>query len=454
MLPRDSLCLEPFDTDVPQLPARSRLFALPPIGVGTENMEGLASYVTRLARAHSVAPWRLLRDEFDKDGHLRPFWELARYKITLDGLGRTAQIMSAIAMELTTVPEVRYLTLLPLSDLLPVNCTSLLAKEVRWCPRCLDAMIRHGQEPYRPLVWSFALYRACHVHKMPLVAACGQCGKKQKFLPDYPDLGHCGYCGSSLAERSNQARTTCAEPLDLWSASSIAHLVAHFPDLEGTPLRKQLAQFLGQAVNELAGGHRWRFCVTLGIHTPSIDKILRRDGRTRFLRLLTLAYGMNILPAAMLLPGGARPRTLRMVPPQLRREWKLEPLSEQRKKQIHEELVRIVADANDVRSGLAVSRALGTEAHRLIYWFPVEYSAICMRHLHMRKQAMLKRKASEREIVKEAVRRVASRGVFPSIRQVAKEVRPNRLVLARPDLMEAYYGMVREYTSAAECKLR
>ena len=51
--------LEPYESwnlDLPLLPKRSRLYHLEPIAIGTTYVEGLISYVCRLAEAHCVSP--------------------------------------------------------------------------------------------------------------------------------------------------------------------------------------------------------------------------------------------------------------------------------------------------------------------------------------------------------------------------------------------------------------
>ena len=51
------------DLTPPELPSRSRLYYLEPIGVGTAQVESLTSYLSRLARAHSVSSRRLAMAE-------------------------------------------------------------------------------------------------------------------------------------------------------------------------------------------------------------------------------------------------------------------------------------------------------------------------------------------------------------------------------------------------------
>ena len=47
----------------PNLPARSRLYSLLPMGIGSALVESLTSYMMRLAEAHAVSPGTLVRQE-------------------------------------------------------------------------------------------------------------------------------------------------------------------------------------------------------------------------------------------------------------------------------------------------------------------------------------------------------------------------------------------------------
>ena len=61
---------EPCDLAVKPVTARSRLYSLPPIGLGTALVESLSSYVVRLAEAHAVSAADLVRRELSR--HTNP----------------------------------------------------------------------------------------------------------------------------------------------------------------------------------------------------------------------------------------------------------------------------------------------------------------------------------------------------------------------------------------------
>src|SRR5512133_3794891 len=61
--------LEAWDLAVPSLTARSRLYSLAPIGIGTSFVESLSGYVERLAEAHAVSAGSLIgRELFGRPG--------------------------------------------------------------------------------------------------------------------------------------------------------------------------------------------------------------------------------------------------------------------------------------------------------------------------------------------------------------------------------------------------
>src|SRR5688572_16667853 len=71
-----------WDLSSPRMSARSELYHLPPIGVGTPFVEALSSYFRRLANAHCLTPGLLFQKKIapllDKSYLVRPggFWSV------------------------------------------------------------------------------------------------------------------------------------------------------------------------------------------------------------------------------------------------------------------------------------------------------------------------------------------------------------------------------------------
>jgi hypothetical protein len=126
---------EMWEVTVPTIPARSRLYPLEPIGMGTPQVESLSSYLARLAEGHSVLLSKLVRREilpcFGRPhlrGNITAFW--MNYARAMNGLSRWAKDLVQVLEELTKQPDLHLLTLLPWSEVL--NGRGLLRRNRAW----------------------------------------------------------------------------------------------------------------------------------------------------------------------------------------------------------------------------------------------------------------------------------------------------------------------------------
>lgn len=428
------------DLSIPDLPPRSRLFALRPVGLGTDHVEGLTSYLTRLARAHAVSPRRLVREELvpacrgDFSSAARRTSNLG----TLDGLDRYAEAFAAATAELTTVKEVRFLTLLPLAGVLPACGAGVMATHPRWCDDCWSEAREKGEDASRPLVWSLDLYRICHRHGRPLSSQCPRCGAPQTFLPCFPDLMRCLRCGGFLVADRPAAWST--PPPELWMAKALADLVAHLPMLDDTAALANFHACLMHAVLESAEGNRAELCRRIGMPRPTLANWLRRGGRPRLRQLLLVSYGVGIMPADLLLPH-AFPGELKVVPAHVeRRALRARPadLTEVRRK-----LASIADDPTDNRPLLEVARTVGWRRWRLKYWFPEEYATIGAKHARASALATAERRRADYQVVADVVRGMLVRGQYPGRRKVTEQIYRLGMSLSRPDMLEAYRETLR-----------
>lgn len=188
--------------DTPALPTRSTLVSLEPIGLGTAQVEGLASYVTRLAQAHAVHVSTLVR-EVIAPAFVAAYPDQARRKVTaaslimINGLNDFNDRVSSVLANLTLQPGLDRLTLLAWRDLL-AN-TQLLRETRAWCPACYTHWHTTQSPVYDPLIWSIALVQTCPYHDCPLLFRCPQCQSSQPIIPNAPILDHCRQCGHWLA---------------------------------------------------------------------------------------------------------------------------------------------------------------------------------------------------------------------------------------------------------------
>lgn len=444
MWPRDPQTLPELESLDFTIPQRSCLYRPMPMGSAACQIEGQLSYLVRLAQAHSVNPRRLVRTVFATDNlairHLSYTGFFARHAGTINGLGKYAELFQDETVRLTGASFLRHMSLLPLKELLPPNGAGLLAPKLRWCPCCVSEMVESGEDVYRPLAWSFDLYRVCIRHGVQLQDTCGQCGRSQPFIPRYPDLGRCDYCGGMLAN-SEQDRSTSR--LDRWVSKAISDIVQHLTALDGAATASRFAAFMKMAVVHFSDGNRSEFCECIGMQPWALTRWLSGGERPTLPQFLSVCYGLGVMPSKLFLsePEDILPSmrdTLRPVPEKLFGRAERPLLGVRARRKVAKDLDAIINNPDDVRSLPTVAKSLGLTRSCLKYWFPAEYASIQDKHKSARKLRMASREQSERDAVVSVVRLMRERGEYPSRRKVNTELLKQKMSLIRPELMQVY----------------
>lgn len=196
------------------------LFSLPMRGLGTQDVEALSSYIHRLAIAHGVSAWQLLKQI------------LARYRLgapetieatsSIDSSGdmnvyirpnlATAQLVKILS-QATRDESLRCGTFLALSDALD-RSAGTFAPRMRWCPACMGEFQASKDGGYFKLVWQLEAVTHCPTHRTRLLNQCGACGSHQSSRRMRRDCTSCGTCGSPLSTRPKSQHSW--EPLESW----------------------------------------------------------------------------------------------------------------------------------------------------------------------------------------------------------------------------------------------
>jgi hypothetical protein len=134
-----------WDLKLPEIPARSRLYHLKPLGVGTPNVESLTSYLQRLANEHCVTTGKLIITEIARHCGRRSLTHkiesisqilgIGQRRTALNGTGLMAANLIHALEVLTLRQDLRFLTLLFWEQVLSVR--SLLRRFRAWCPTCV-----------------------------------------------------------------------------------------------------------------------------------------------------------------------------------------------------------------------------------------------------------------------------------------------------------------------------
>lgn len=431
------------------LPPRSVLYRIPPLGMGTGQAEGLLSYLVRLAAAHSVNPRRLVREVFAADdpefAKLYSAGFFIRHAGTINGLGKYAELFLKEIAKLTTADFLRPMTLLPLQALLPPNGQGLLTRHPRWCPSCLQEMVKSG-DAYRPLTWSCELYRVCLRHGVSMADVCPHCGKTQPFIARYPDLARCDHCGRVLWNgRLNRKRVSVA---DRWIAEALEDLVGvHFAELDGRVTSENWREFTRLQVARFARGNRAALCRSLGLRRWVLTGWLTKGEDPSMPQLLSICYCLDAKPTAILLA------SYEQSPQVEERNWRRSNgapfkrksrsiLTPVRRKELACRVNKLANGLNACGSLAAVAKSLGLNRSTLTYWFPAACRRIVERHQCAQKQLMTGRVSRDRQVLLDIVRNIEARGAYPSRHKVNGELRKIGLSLARPDLLAIYRNCV------------
>lgn len=200
---------------LPIVPPRSILYSIPPIGIGTGDVEGLTSYICRLAEAHCVSPTNLLRYQIEPatgNGRVK-----AAKSVNLQshpsGDNRVAVRYVEALEYLTMQPNLSELTLSSwlmgkrpigniLTSLFVDRPISMLKTCREWCPDCLQEWQNSDREIYEPLLWSLSLVAICPHHDRWLERVCPHCAEIQPIFAAKTRVGRCSHCYAWLGSGS------------------------------------------------------------------------------------------------------------------------------------------------------------------------------------------------------------------------------------------------------------
>lgn len=221
----DALDLRPHS-----IPPRSILYQLPPIGIGTHNVESLTSYLTRLASSHTVTVGALLEYEvarlIDKKYSAASLQSISRLRGAVNGTGSMTRDLVRALEQLTMQQDLHLLTMLSFGEIIP---SRNLFRDVRsWCPHCYQEWHERGDILYEPLLWSLKPVKYCLTHQTALVDKCPNCQQHNPPFSGKLQLGFCSRCHSWLGQVSGKKASMDREDteLELWRAKAVGALLA------------------------------------------------------------------------------------------------------------------------------------------------------------------------------------------------------------------------------------
>ncbi len=402
----NELAVYPFwNLDLPRLPARSRLYHLLPLGLGTPFVESLTGYLARLAQAHCVSVGRLLVQEvlpiFDnlrqtKSFSRREFSSWFKEAYTLNGVDSRASHFVQTLEQLTGHNNLGDLTMLTWSNVIPTK--RLLRRTRAWCPACYQAWRDTGQVIYEPLLFCLEVLTICPIHGQALVDRCPYPDCQQK-LPVLSSRFHPGFC-SSCKGWLGQASIANPQPINqdelawqTWVGLAVGQLLAAMPSLPIRPQKDRIAVILTAHIEQLAAGNSTALarqlrlpkstfrCWQLGLRLPHLTSLIQ------------LSYCLGTSPLAYLTQDpfvvNSAPSTLLRDNPFMHKSRR--NVAQLESHQLRAALEAALASAEQPPPSLAqLARRLGYEKTQMLRRrFPELCQAISDRHLdyHQKKAA-------------------------------------------------------------------
>lgn len=276
------------------IPLRSRLYSLQPLGMGTPWVESLTGYVARLAEKHSTTLYYLFSEEvaplIEKPGTIDHRVSFASFAKAVCGLGVTAADLVEVFERLTLRRDLRVTTMLPWAG--AISSKNLTRKWRAWCPACYAESATGRVKLYDQLLWSVQCVTACVRHECRLVHECIRCGRRQLPLSHRIRPGFCGRCdgwlGGSPGGRNQVRAFGPGEPTadELRLAEAVGTMLAAapvFPLRASSGFRAKLRPhvahlFAGRGVPSsfsLPAGRLTVRCWLRGTQVPSLPLLLR-----------------------------------------------------------------------------------------------------------------------------------------------------------------------------------
>lgn len=421
---------------------RSILYSIPPIGVGSPNVESLSGYVARLANAHSVTVRTLTskmilpvidRPHLQKaqDSGLTTFW--GKDSRALNGVAGTAADWVRALERLTLQPSLDHLTMLPLRHLLAP--TSLLKDGRAWCPVCLQEQAQGACPVYEPLVWLLQGVDACETHAIRLAMLCPRCGRRMPTLGPHSRPGFCPVCDAWLGAKDTDA-AGAADNRDVWIARAAGELVAlgqtrHLGAVS-------LAEGVRSCVRQLAAGNAAAFSRRFEFPEDRIKTWAHGINKVSLRLLLDFSYKVGVTPTALVVGGHPSPLApapdVRLTVPEGTVQM---PSRGRPSRTLAATALRQSLHESPAPSVTEVARRIGMRPAEMYRVAPDLARGVADRHRQERAEAAGAAAERLKAMTLSAVADLQRRGVYPSYDRVA-EYLPKRGYLRHPVAQKAW----------------
>jgi hypothetical protein len=289
--------LELLDLTVPQVPPRSRLFHLEPIGLDTPLIESLSGYISRLALEHFTTLHHLMSEIVAPmfKTNIKSRYATSNYGRAINGAGDMAAGLVDVFEQLTLRNDLRFTTMLLWREVFPNM--QLIRHHRAWCAACYAEWRDSNQAIYDPLIWIITPVTTCQKHLRYLEFRCTYCNRQFPHLSKRTAPGYCPKCGHWLGVAMDIACPMISEEdleWQVWVHENVGKLLAEAPKLILPPTHTRIINSILSRITTL-DLHQYRYLMrSLDLPSGTLYKWKSGKNLPQLSWLLRLCYQMKI----------------------------------------------------------------------------------------------------------------------------------------------------------------
>lgn len=420
----------------------SRLYHLPPIGVGTPMVESLTGYIIRLAQEHRMTAGKLiayeLAPELQKEYLLSTavqggsgFFEQARM---INGIGKAATDFTRAIESLTLRRDITYLSMRRWSNVIPSR--KLIRSNKQWCPLCLQEWHDNKEVMYEPLLWMITPVQLCSIHKIRLQCRCPSCGKENPVLERRSKVGYCVHCQKALWENFVMELDDEDMLIHLIIAEQVGQLISLLETNEMVVRRENIGYFFNICVKKYTNGNIAEFSRLVGVPKTTVWGWTQGENVPPLEQLVSICsnLGISLVDA---LHGKIQESNFAGISFD-----KSKSKDKTVGRRVSAEVIEFVkmaaiSDETPPPSMREIVRRIGFARKTLENYCMDECKAISKRYLEWKKADSVRQLEIQKEIIQKITKDLYQSGVYPSRREV-EALAPWRSALRRKDMQEVW----------------
>lgn len=289
---------ETWDLTEINVPERSKLHSLEPIGVGTGLVESLTSYIGRIAESHNITTGVLLKSILGPQFNKKYLFEVKNqtknpnsFRDYINNNGVIAREFVLAIEQLTLRNDLQYLTLVPWDGF--TGNRRLLREFRAWCPKCLEENVRFGGELNEPLIWQFKMINKCQKHNVNLLTTCAFCKQRNGVLSQIHRVGYCQKCNKPLWLMPEELLEQPSSEWDEWIINNIRILLEKHMEIASRESNK-MPELIKWLIHKSPASTVYYFAKYFRLREGAVYKWLAGATTPRFETLLKLSYFFNI----------------------------------------------------------------------------------------------------------------------------------------------------------------